>query len=57
MAVFRPIYGYIDYFYRFYNRAYPLLYYILFKFLIVGLIYNVNGKPAIFLCGRYVASV
>jgi len=39
-----------------YNRAYPLLFYILDLMYLIGLIYNVKGEPAIFLCGRYVAS-
>jgi len=43
--------------YRFYNRACPLLSYIFYMGYKVGLMNNVIGKPAIFLCGRYVASV
>jgi len=55
MADFKPII-FIICFYRCYNRAYPLLYYIPYRLYVVGLMYNVLGKPAIFLRGRYVAS-
>jgi len=40
----------------FYNRAYPLLFYIDKMLFYFGLIDNVLEKPAIFLCDRYVAS-
>jgi len=41
---------------RWNNRAYPLLYNILYEVCIIDLINKLLEKPEIFLCGWYVAS-
>jgi len=56
VADFRPTYLIIKFINWYNNRAYPLLSYIYNLINYSVLIYNVWGEPAIFSCGRYVAS-